>query len=467
MRAIGALAAFARSRWGVRLQSRGGLERRRRRGIRRLLTERMPRAARYAPGYTELADVPVVDKAAVLADFAAFNVHGIDLDTALAAAGAAERSRDFSGLLPGGLTVGLSSGTSGRPGVFLVDEGERLRWAGTVLGRLLDRRSLVQLATPWRPPVRIAFCLRANSTLYESVGSRRLAFRFVDLVAPFADVLAAIAAARPDVLVAPSSVLVELADAAGRGELALAPRLVVAVAEVLDAADADLVERRLGVRPRRVYQATEGLLALDCAHGRLHLNESGVVFEPEWLDADHRRFTPIVTDLERRTQLVVRYRLDDVLRLPADDTACPCGDPSRVIEAVEGRADEVVEAVGVDGGATRIFPDTIRRAMALAAAEADGAGRAHPGGWAIRWSPGRLDVALPRTGDAQADAAHEGAVTRSLGELCEAVGARRPDLRFEAWRPPAPGDKLVRIRLAEAAAVPTVAAAQAVEAAHG
>lgn len=453
-----AVVAFVRSRWGVRMQTRRGLERRRRRAIRRLLAERMPRAGHLATRFERLADVPVVDKVTVLTDFAGFNVHGIDLDTALAAARAAERSRDFSGVLPGGITVGLSSGTSGRPGVFLVDGGERMRWAGTVLGRLLDRRSVVQLVQPWRPPVRIAFCLRANSTLYESVASRRLDFRFVDLVAPFAEVLAAVAAARPDVLVAPSSVLAELARAATRGELAIGPRLVVAVAEVLDPADADLVERTWAVRPRRVYQATEGLLALDCAHGRLHLNEQAVVFEPEWLDDERRRFTPVVTDLERRTQLVVRYRLDDVLRLPTDAAPCPCGDPARVLEAVEGRADEVVEAVGADGERVRIFPDTIRRAMALAATEVGaGSGRdaADVADWAIRWSPGRLEVALRRAGDAtaEADAVREAAVRRSLGELFDAVGARHPELRFEAWTPPAPGDKLVRIR--RAASVPT------------
>ena len=163
----------------------------------------MPRIAHYGRAFARLEDVPVVDKSTVLADFAGFNVHGIDLDTALASAREAERSRDFHAVLPGGVTVGLSSGTSGRPGVFLVDDAERRRWAGTVLGRLLDRRSVAQLLRPWGPPVRIAFCLRANSNLYESVASRRLEFRFVDLVAPFGEVLAGVAAARPDVLVAP------------------------------------------------------------------------------------------------------------------------------------------------------------------------------------------------------------------------------------------------------------------------
>ena len=459
------------------LQTRRGLERRQRRGLRRLLDERMPRAAHYGRPYARLADVPIVDKATVLGDFAGFNVHGIDLDTALASARTAEHSRDFRSTLPGGVTVGLSSGTSGRPGVFLVDDAERMRWAGTVLGRLLDRRSLARLVQPWHPPLRIAFCLRANSNLYESVASRRIAFRFVDLVAPFDAVVAEVAAARPDVLVAPSSVLAELARAAGRGELAVAPRLVVAVAEVLDPADADLVESAWGVRPRRVYQATEGLLALDCRHGRLHLNEQGVVIESEWLDAERRRFVPIVTDFDRSTQLVVRYRLDDVLRLPAAEEPCPCGNPARVVEAVEGRADEVVVAVGADGRSVPVFPDTLRRAMALALS-AEGAGRRRGAGWGIRWSlgsqgspgspespdppdapdppgsalsptsPASLEVALERTGDAEADRATEVAVRRALEELFDSVGALRPAMRFVAWASPAPGAKAVRIRRA-------------------
>ncbi|GAA2045422.1 hypothetical protein GCM10009819_36030 [Agromyces tropicus] len=451
---MGAVLAFATARWGVRLRTARGLERARRRGIRRLL-RRMPRAARHAGAPRSLADVPIVDKAAVLADFAAWNVHGVELATALAAAREAEHTRDFSGLLPGGLTVGLSSGTSGRPGVFLVDRRERLAWAGTVLGRLLDRASLAQLLRPWRPPVRIAFCLRANSTLYESVASRRLAFGFVDLVAPFAEVLEQVAAARPHVLVAPSSVLAELAAAQRAGALAISPRTVVAVAEVLSDEDVALAEAAWGVRPRRVYQATEGLLALDCAHGRLHLNEPGVLVEREWLDAGHRRFVPIVTDLERRTQLVVRYRLDDVLRAAPDDASpCPCGDPAAVIEAVEGRADEVVEAVGAAGGIVRVFPDTLRRAMALALGDADAAG---PGGveWGIRWAPDRLVVALSRTGDAAVDEAVETAVRRRLAELAAAVGARPPVVAVAAWAPPAPGEKLVRIRREATAAVPS------------
>lgn len=444
---MGALIAFARSRWGVRLRSARAIERRRARGIRRLLDERLPLAARYAHGYRSLGEIPVCDKQAVLDDFAGCNVLGIGLDQALDVARAAEHSRDFATMLPGGVTVGLSSGTSGRPGVFLVDAGERAVWAGTVLGRLLDRRSLAQLVQPWRPPLRIAFCLRANSTLYEAVSSRRVDFAFVDLVAAFDEVRRSVGLARPDVLVAPASVLAELARATLDGGLPISPRVVVSVAEVLDPADAQLIASAWGVRPRRVYQATEGLLAIDCAHGRLHLNEPGVVVEREWLDDERRRFTPIVTDLERRTQLVVRYRLDDVLRLAAVDEVCPCGDPAAIIEHVEGRADEVITTAGGAGGSVRVFPDAVRRAMALALADVGPLGSARDADWRIAWSPGQVEVRLRAGGE---HGRTERRVSLALDELFAAVGARAPEVRFAPWIEPSPGDKLVRIRRSDA-----------------
>ncbi|WP_198169801.1 F390 synthetase-related protein [Agromyces laixinhei] len=434
-----AAARFVRARWVDRIGGAASLERRQRRGLERLLRERMPRAAHYRGGLDRLGDAPVVDKATVLADFSGFNVRGIPLDTALAEARAAEASRDFRGELPGGVTVGLSSGTSGRPGVFLVDPAERMRWAGTVLGRLLDRRSLVQLVQPWLPPLRIAFALRANSNLYESVASRRLSFAFVDLVAPFEQIRQGVAGARPDVLVAPSSLLVELARAGLRGELGIEPRLVVAVAEVLDDADSELVESAWGVRPRRVYQATEGLLALDCDRGRLHLNEQSIVVESEWIDGSEvvgGRFVPIVTDFDRSTQLIVRYRLDDVLRMPARGQRCGCGNPARVIDAVEGRADEVIEAFAPDGRVVRVFPDAVRRAMTTASTAE----------WGIRWAPDAIEVAIDPL-----DPEHARAVRGVLARLFETVGAVLPELDVVALAPRQLGAKQVRIARAHAA----------------
>ncbi|MCW5849442.1 MAG: adenylate cyclase, partial [Anaerolineae bacterium] len=92
--------------------------------------------------------LPTVDKALMMAHFDQFNTRDVRLDDALAVALAAERSRDFAPLL-GDLTVGLSSGTSGHRGLFLVSAEERAGWAGAIMARALHG---------WpRLPLRVAF----------------------------------------------------------------------------------------------------------------------------------------------------------------------------------------------------------------------------------------------------------------------------------------------------------------------
>ncbi len=90
----------------------------------------------------------------------------------------------------------------------------------------------------------------------------------------------------------------ELAIAVLAGELAVRPKRVISVAEVLEPQDRALIERAFGPL-HQVYQATEGFPASTCEHGVLHLNEEFVHIEPEWLDDEQRRFVPVITDFSR------------------------------------------------------------------------------------------------------------------------------------------------------------------------
>ena len=429
------LATFARARWGLRFTTREDLLRWQQGRLAGFLRAQLPRASfyrRFTGGGLER--LPVVDKATVLADFAAFNTHGITLDDAMGVATSAKRSRDFAPTIDG-LTVGLSSGTSGTRGVFLVSADERARWAGLVLARLLTPRSLAQLLQPWRQPLGIAFFLRANSNLYETVASRRLRFQFHDLLDPLPTHVERLNAAQPNVLVAPPTVLRRLAEAALDGTLRIHPRQVVSVAEVIEGDDREAIMRTFGVPMQEVYQATEGFLAATCRLGRLHLNEEFVHIEPEWLDTDHRRFRPIVTDFTRTTQLVIRYRLDDVLRVSQE--RCACGRATRVIDAIEGRADDVLWSESVEDGQPRaVFPDTVRRAMALAGESIrDYRIEQRERVWMVRMlsTPG-------------ADARAEDEVTRDLAWLCRSVDVVPPVIVFAPWVDDGPLEKRRRIR---------------------
>jgi phenylacetate-coenzyme A ligase PaaK-like adenylate-forming protein len=72
--------------------------------------------------------------------------------------------------------------------------------------------------------------------------------------------------------------------------------------------------------------------------------------------------TPLVTDFTRRTQVMARYRMNDLLRLSAEP--CACGSPFQAVAAVEGRQDDVFHLPGVDGVSRRmITPDVVRNAV--------------------------------------------------------------------------------------------------------
>lgn len=299
-----------------------------------------------------LAQWPMMDKAVLMRDFDRINTAGLGLDEVWQTAMAAERSRDFSSSL-NGYDVGLSSGTSAQRGVFVVSAAERARWAGVILAKLLPRGLC--------HPERVALILRANNNLYEGVGrSRRLRFQFFDLMQAFAPLCADLQRYQPSIIVAPAQVLCALAQAVQQGRLMMPPLRVISAAEVLSAADRQLLQSVFG-QVHEVYQATEGFLAATCAHGRLHLNEEYVLFEEEWLD--EQRFVPIITDFTRRTQPMVRYRLDDVLTL--DPRPCPCGSATRVLAAIEGRLGDVVRLPGQAGEPVALFADALNRVFAL------------------------------------------------------------------------------------------------------
>lgn len=408
-------AAFAHDRW---LPGQRWYDARRARALARFLRRDLPRASFYAPyAGRPLAELPIVDKATVLADFAGFNRYGVTLDQALDVAREAERTRDFTPTIHG-VTVGLSSGTSGRPGVFLVSDRERRRWAGALMAQLLSTTSLRIIAR--RAPLKVALFLRANSNLYETLGSSRVEFRYCDLTRPLEEHVAAVSDV--DVLVGPPSVLRQLTTFS---ELAgLQPTQVIAAAETLEPDDAAVIEAAYGVPVDQIYQATEGLLGVSCPERRVHLNEGYVHIEPEWLDEE--RFVPIVTDFTRTTQLVVRYRLDDVLLAAAGP--CPCGRPGRSVRAVLGRCDDVLD---LDG--TPVYPDVLRHALALAG----------PDDYRIEQHGEVWQVALRGSSAA--------AVERELGVVAERLGKAPPKIETMPWPAEATTDKRRRVRRVEGA----------------
>ena len=304
--------------------------------------------------FEDFRKLPLMNKAFMMEHFNALNSVGIDRDEALSLAIDGEKQREFSKKL-GGISVGLSSGTSGARGLFLVSDRERALWAGTVLAKFLPKGKLFGH--------RIAFFLRADNNLYETIDSKLIRFRYFDLLKDMGENLSELADYRPTLLVAPPSVLLGIARAMERGELRINPEKVISVAEVLRAEDAAYLKAQFGLSViHQAYQCTEGFLGYVCECGNFHLNEELVLIEREYLDA--HRFVPIVTDFTRQSQPIVRYRLNDILVEKRGH--CPCGNPATLIRYIEGREDDVFYFAGIRQKEVAVFPDFISRCVIYA-----------------------------------------------------------------------------------------------------
>lgn len=348
--------SFAQNRWLRRLHTRAAVERFQARHVKKhgvFLRQHSPyfRDRPLIRSVEDLEQYPLMDKAMMMAEFNALNTRNLDRDTALDIAIQSEKTRDFQPMY-NGVSVGLSSGTSGHRGLFAISDEERYAWAGAVLARFLPKGQL--------RGHRIAFFLRANNNLYETVKSRFITFQYFDTYRPMAEHIDTLRDYQPTVLVAPPSVLNVIASAVESGELVLKPDKIVAVAEVLTPFDQRRFKEVFGHDIIfQAYQCTEGFLAYTCPHGSLHLNEDIVYFEKDFLD--DRRFVPILTDFRRRTQPIVRYRLNDVLVLA--DKPCTCGNATTVIERIEGREDDIFLFPSVTGGRITVFSDMIERCL--------------------------------------------------------------------------------------------------------
>jgi len=414
---------FFRYRWILNFKSKEKLQSWQTKKLNIFLKSTLKKAEYYQSFFAEkLIDLPYMNKSTMMESFSARNTRGIGLGQALLVAKNAEQSRNFKPTI-NGITVGMSSGTSGKPGVFLISKQERLKWAGILLAKTLPPVLLQQILLPWRAPLRIAFFLRANSNLYDTLNSRRIDFQFFDLLAGLEKSVTPLNAQQPHALVAPATVLRHLALAKINGSLTISPVHIVNVAEVLEASDSELIEHAFGVFPHQIYQATEGFLAYSCELGNLHLNETHLLIEREWLDENSGRFQPVITDFSRTTQLIVRYKLNDILQ--AAEKSCLCGRAETTLAAIEGRADEILWLPAVSSEKLQpIYPDILRRAMMLLdPGVQEYSIRQHGLLWTICF------VCLTVRQEM------ESAILLCLKKLCVDNQWQQPQLAFDHWRP--------------------------------
>lgn len=90
--------------------------------------------------------------------------------------------------------------------------------------------------------------------------------------------------------------------------------------------------------------------------------------------------------LSSRTLPLIRYEMTD--RVQLSTRRCPCGRPFALLEAIEGRTDDILELPGRDGGTVGVHPVVFHRELDLLDAA----------GWKVRQQEGHLDIQVAGAG---------------------------------------------------------------------
>jgi phenylacetate-CoA ligase len=319
------------------------------------------------PGIADIGELPVTTKPELMSHFDAWvtdpAVTKRDLDAFLADPG---RVGDLFG---GRYVVWSTSGTTGKPGVFLHDRGAMAAYAALAVRRSGGLSAwLKHFATVLRRGVRFAVVVATGGHFASAAGTalaqKRLAwgsdcYRAFSVLDPLPSLVVDLNAFQPTDLMGYPSALVLLAQEQRADRLAIRPLSITSNSEGLDLAARRLIAEAFGCPVRDMYGASEfPAIAFECPHERLHVNADWVILEP--VDDCYRPVPPgepsrtvLVTNLANRVAPILRYDLGDSLTVLGGP--CPCGSTLPAIR-IDGRSDEILFLQGAAGSEVAVLP---------------------------------------------------------------------------------------------------------------
>jgi phenylacetate-CoA ligase len=256
--------------------------------------------------------------------------------------------------------VMATSGSSGRPGLFVYDPAG---WR-SIIAQMLRSSSWAGLV-PSLPRQRVAWLggaapshISRQAAATVAIGLHRVLALPVTL--PLPRLVQALNQFQPTYLNVYPSVAMWLAEEQLAGRLRLAPQMLVTVAELRTPAMTQRLTDAFGVHPFDVYGSTEGLFGSECEqHQGIHLFEDTTLVEN--VDADGQPVPAgqfgarlLVTNLYNLVQPLLRLEVTDLVTLDPDP--CPCGRTLIRAAAIHGRSDDVLSLPTGDGGRVSVHP---------------------------------------------------------------------------------------------------------------
>lgn len=345
--------------------------------IRRYQAKGLRAQARYAARHSRFfrnhyssvdlknaTNLPTVNKKIMMDNLTEYNTVGLTRKEIIDFCLEVEKSRDFTRRLKG-LNVGMSSGTSGNKGVEILTRREEIYMKAALFARF---------HFPGKEKLNLAFILRVSSPAFNLniLGHRMTYISQLDSTEKVNDQLQQL---QPNVISAPPSMLKIIAGEVEAGRLSISPKRIVSYAEILYPDVKKFLSDVFHCPVYEIYKCTEAPMAITCKHGSLHINEDLVLVET--LNSDGSETTPgqpchrlIVTDLHKTSQPIIRYELNDIITISPEK--CRCGSNFRVIQSIQGRADDLFWARTTDDSRWQyIFPDYISRAIISSSEDID------------------------------------------------------------------------------------------------
>jgi phenylacetate-CoA ligase len=254
----------------------------------------------------------------------------------------------------------VTSGSSGRPGLFVYDAAG---WRSVIAQQL--HSSMWAGLAPSLPRQRVAWIGGPSPSHVTRQGAATLAVgvhRVLALPAtlPLAELVEALNRFQPTYLNVYPSVAMWLADEQHAGRLRMSPRMLVTVGELRTPEMTGRLIDAFGVRPFDVYGCTEGLFGSECEyHQGIHLFEDTTLVEN--VDGGGRPVPAgqpgarlLVTKLHNLVQPLLRLEVTDLVTLDPDP--CPCGRPLVRAAAIHGRSDDLLSLPARAGGRVAVHP---------------------------------------------------------------------------------------------------------------
>lgn len=332
--------------------------------------------------------------------------------------------------------VATTSGTTGRPGIFLLDENQDKVVKPAMTEALRQWLSIWDFVRIIFRGMRVAMIhakghYASNAQINKirrSSGLARRLIRDYSVHTPIPELVEELNRFCPALLGSYASVASLLATEREAGHLRIKPVLILVTAEGLPDEAYGRISKAFGARVGNIWGSTEmSGVAYSCKEGWMHLADDWMVIEP--VDAEFRPVPPgqpshtvLVSNLLNRVQPILRYDLGDSILVRPDP--CPCGNKRPAIK-VQGRSSQVLE-FSKDGGEKVSVPP-----LALELGDIPGVELSQ----VVQTSPMALKVRLKLSSGADGDAAWK-AATGELEKLfrdrgLSAVTVERDDKELE------------------------------------